>query len=697
MKLRSLCLGLSLLCSASVAAAPAHYLVFELDQAGRAIPLFHTQVDIDLDPQPIQVPALEKARFSLNGELQARARGYRDGQLQHAESLRFDTLQRLEFGHPDGHIGQARSDRSTQHFVIRLPASADELRLDLGRGEQRFDLRELEKNSAQLPLAGIAAGSVIADKQLSGPPSNRLDVLVMGDGFQASEASQFTVQTRIAANAMVDTPPFSDFRELINLNYLFTPSQQSGADHPPYQAGCTTTSCCADPAAQFVTTPGRFVNTAFDARFCAAQIHRLLVVDAAKVLAAAAAVPDWDMILMVVNDEAYGGAGGTMPVTSSHPAANLVAVHEVGHSFARLADEYTTPFPGFGACSDLVAGRSCEPNVTDQTQRDQIKWRDWIPATTPVPTPAATPGVGLFEGARYLTSGIYRPVHSDCLMARLNAPAFCPVCAQAYVLSLYQGGWGVPSAGIDLIEPGSEVPSSNEPVVYQAGTTQRFSAEVLASNVPGMQQQWFLDGTPIEGATDSFIDFQLAEYSSFQHRLELRVTDRSAYLQPAMAGALAEHSRVWTLQPEAGGGPGEIAMCSALSGAWFDPVTPGQGFLFDVVDDPSLLFGAWFTYAADGRSDWLTIQGLYGSSDAGGNFPVYQVTGGVFGMPSPVLVSEVGNAELNFADCEHALLRYTLEDGRSGEIALERLTPTPDNCSDRCARVSIGAPVDQSD
>ena len=140
-------------------------------------------------------------------------------------------------------------------------------------------------------------------------------------------------------------------------------------------------------------------------------MYRLLVVNTSKVLAAAAAMPDWDEIMVIVNDPTYGGSGGSLAVISTNGAAVQVAQHEYGHTFSRLADEYTTPFPGYPACSDM-SGPACEPNVTDQTSRALIKWFPWIDAGTPIPTPNQTAYrrvVGLFQGARYLGTGMYRP------------------------------------------------------------------------------------------------------------------------------------------------------------------------------------------------------------------------------------------------------------------------------------------------
>ena len=105
--------------------------------------------------------------------------------------------------------------------------------------------------------------------------------------------------------------------------------------------------------------------------------------------------------------------------------------------------------------------------------RASIKWNPWIEAATPVPTPetaAFADKVGLFEGARYLTSGMYRPQQS-CLMNTLGTP-FCRICAQEYVRRLYTT-LGLPAAGIDNIEPGSETPPVGAVIVSGAQTFTR--------------------------------------------------------------------------------------------------------------------------------------------------------------------------------------------------------------------------------
>ena len=165
--------------------------------------------------------------------------------------------------------------------------------------------------------------------------------------------------------------------------------------------------------------------------------------DATRVVEAVNAhVPAWHVILVIVNSTTYGGSGGTVAVYSLAAGALQIALHELGHSAFGLADEYEY-YTGCGIDTDRnnhPAGEPGEPNVTLETNRDIIKWRDLILPATAMPTMSnpncancdgrpstAPPGtVGAFEGAHYYHCGAYRPEY-NCLMRALDQP-FCAVC-----------------------------------------------------------------------------------------------------------------------------------------------------------------------------------------------------------------------------------------------------------------------------
>ena len=284
---------------------------------------------------------------------------------------------------------------------------------------------------------------------------------------------------------------------------------------------------------------GLMVDTAFDSHYCGYWVYRLLVANYSQAYAAAAAVPDWDQLVLIVNNDTYGGSGyPSLAIVSTHELAVNIAQHEYGHSFADLADEYDSPYPGYPTCSDLPESTTpCETNVTDLSELAQIKWLPWILETTPIPTSEELSYDGLvelFEGARYLETGMYRS-GSKCLMRALGYP-YCQVPTQAIVLRLYQGGWGVPEDGISLIEPGSPLPESTEMEVdYPATIT--FSAELLSPlGGPPIKITWLDNGMPIPGATTNTLVYTTPVNSPGLHEITLHVEDVTALVHPLMAG-----------------------------------------------------------------------------------------------------------------------------------------------------------------
>jgi hypothetical protein len=111
-----------------------------------------------------------------------------------------------------------------------------------------------------------------------------------------------------------------------------------------------------------------------------------------------------------VNDPAYGGSGGAVAVSSTHPDAVEIVLHELGHSLGLLADEYGGPPPP--ECNASV--EPPEVNATRSTDRAAIKWNYWINASTDLPTLSTAAGMpGLYPGAKYCDTGLYRPTYNS--------------------------------------------------------------------------------------------------------------------------------------------------------------------------------------------------------------------------------------------------------------------------------------------
>lgn len=139
------------------------------------------------------------------------------------------------------------------------------------------------------------------------------------------------------------------------------------------------------------------------------------------------------------------------------------------------------------------------------------------------------------------------------------------------------------------------------------------------------------------------------------------------------------------------GDAGTATRVDLLSGTWADPSNSGQGLVLDLNAGQHLLFGAWYTFAAvggggDARAQrWYTLQSALPAGDDIDGIGVYETTGGSFDGTTPVATRRVGSARLRFANCTTATLDYAFDDGenagRSGTLALARLTPPPAGCS----------------
>ena len=278
-----------------------------------------------------------------------------------------------------------------------------------------------------------ADGTVLGTTKIldNGTPASRWNLVLMGDGYQAGQLGQYAADARRFVDTLVATPPFDVLQKAINVYRVDITSTDSGADDPVACGGSGATA-----------------RTYFDASFCTSGIRRLLVANAGTAFTVAGAqVPQWHMIMVIVNSTVYGGSGGGIAVYSLAPGAEEIGLHEMGHTAFGLADEYEY-YRGCGVDTDRDNHPNfepAEPNVTIDANRSTIKWRNLIPPSTPTPTtnnpdctqcdprtgpppPLPADVVGAFEGAHYYHCGAFRP-QFNCRMRALNL-SFCAVCQQ---------------------------------------------------------------------------------------------------------------------------------------------------------------------------------------------------------------------------------------------------------------------------
>lgn len=386
-----------------------------------------------------------------------------------------------------------------------------------------------------------------------GPRSNRLDIVVLGDGYTAAQRDQFAADAKRLADDVFAVQPYAAYRSFVNVVALFAPSAQSGADQPAYRAGCTdqrpAPGCCPESSAAAQT--GKRVRTRYDSTFCAFGIQRLLVpIDDRAIARDAAAYPGADQVLVVVNDPSYGGAGGAVASVSTNPAASSILPHEIGHSLLGLDDEYTTPTPGYPPCSDRRRNgvrMRCDANITDVSDRSRIKWRRWISADTPVPTSGPVSPedrIGLFLGGHYSADTYYRPC-DDCLMRSLDRPMGA-VGSEQLPLRLF----GPRRFDVDLIDGAS--PGNGATVLVGTGEVQSFTVDVLSTApAAGTQLTWTVDGAVVSSGLVATGPTTLTlNGDGAAHTVKVTAGEAVGALHPSDRG-LSRTTRTWRVRPRA--------------------------------------------------------------------------------------------------------------------------------------------------
>ena len=246
-----------------------------------------------------------------------------------------------------------------------------------------------------------------------GNPDKSVDLVFIAEGYTADEIGKFRDDVKNLADALFAEEPFRDYREKINIWAVEAVSQESGTDVPGEKI---------------------YMNTALNSSFYTFDTDRYLTTQDIKAVNDYAAVVPHDNIIVLINSNRYGGGGvynyysGT---TSGHALSDKVFVHEFGHGFAGLADEYYSSSVAYDEFYPLNV-EPWEPNITTMVNFDS-KWKGMIARETPVPTPAEDKYItvtGLFEGGGYSAKGIFRP-ELDCRMKSNGPKGFCSVCQNA--------------------------------------------------------------------------------------------------------------------------------------------------------------------------------------------------------------------------------------------------------------------------
>jgi len=355
--------------------------------------------------------------------------------------------------------GEAKEGNGSFSESVRFPKPDAPVQLVIEKRDRNNDFREvwstvvdpgdmLVDSSPPPP-----AGEILALQQ-SGFPADKVDFLILGDGYTADERGKCENDARRLMAILFDTEPFKSRRAALNVWGLCPAAAESGISRPSlgiHRRNPAGSTYDAFRSERYVLT---FDNRAF--RDLASQAP-------------------YEFVEILTNTETYGG-GGIFGLYSTVAADSLWApyifVHEFGHHFAGLADEYYTSDVAYEASGERL--EPWEPNVTALHDPDHVKWQELVEAGTPLPTPWEKEAfetrsreiqverrriraerqpesvmdtlfarqrdeeerrlgaerwagkVGAFEGANYEAKGFYRP-QADCIMFTRDRVPFCAV------------------------------------------------------------------------------------------------------------------------------------------------------------------------------------------------------------------------------------------------------------------------------
>jgi hypothetical protein len=359
---------------------------------------------------------------------------------------------------------EAKERHRTFSESLRFPAPARPVQVVVKKRDARNAFREIWSTLVDpadmfIDSSRPASPGPLLEIQRNGPPAEKSDFLILGDGYAAGERAKFEKDARRLTEILFSVSPFKERRSDFNVWALCPPSEESGISRP---------------------STGIHRRSRIGATYDAFGSERYVLTFDNRSFRDVASFAPYEHVEILTNTKTYGG-GGIFNLYSTVAADSLwspyVFVHEFGHHFAGLADEYFTSDVAYGAATERI--EPWEPNVTALKDPEHFKWKDLVTPGTPLPTPwpkeafekasreiqkrrreirarklpeeemdrlfleekeaetkllhsdaSASNAVGAYEGALYEATGYYRP-QIDCIMFTRNAVPFCAACRRA--------------------------------------------------------------------------------------------------------------------------------------------------------------------------------------------------------------------------------------------------------------------------
>jgi hypothetical protein len=337
-----------------------------------------------------------------------------------------------------------------------------------------------------------------------------INLVFLGDGFMEGELQDFRDIAEQYTALLFTVDPFKRFKSYFNSFAISVPSNVSGA----------------------ATDPDNLIDNYFGSTFGYAGIDRLLVPTNNTAVSNVLAnnFPAYDQVFMLVNSLTYGGSGGWVATASLHEDSPDIALHEMGHSFADLADEY---WAGAQYAREAI-------NMTQNTDLETLRWRNWY----------GDHDIGLYAHAE--SPSWYRP-HQNCIMRYLGEP-FCAVCREGVIETIY--AMTSPFKGY---EPGINT-------FEMTASSVLFKLDLNHPEPTSLERVWYLNEVLIGAGVDSMTVLS-TELSQGLNRVKVAVTDTSYQIRPYENESFHRYEIIWDVSsgPVGTGQQIEILNHSALS------------------------------------------------------------------------------------------------------------------------------------
>ena len=358
--------------------------------------------------------------------------------------------------------GEARNMNRTFHESLRFPRQEDEFDVVLKKRDAQNQFREIwrigiDPDDYLVHREAAAYADHVVAIEFNGDPATKVVLLLLGDGYTIDEQDQFVATARKLTDLMFATSPFRERRADFNVWALAPPANDSGVSRP---------------------STGIYRDSPIGATYDAFRSERYVLTNNNNDWRRIASSVPYDFVEILTNSDTYGGGGiyGLFSTAAANSEwAGYLFIHEFGHHFAGLADEYYTSSVAYEAPENIV--EPYEPNVTALLDPDNLKWKHLVQEDTPLPTPwpkdayedhslayqarranmraenvaesemnqlfaenqrivegmfSEAPyrdAVGAFEGANYQANGYYRS-EQNCIMFT-RTEDFCRVCSAA--------------------------------------------------------------------------------------------------------------------------------------------------------------------------------------------------------------------------------------------------------------------------